>query len=130
MMSFNANPHAAIGAQLTLNPTTAGDAPTLARLAALESMAASEVIGLTVKGVIAGEARGGFLSAGTSYQMDRTAEQLESATLRAGVAAGSELTYTAVPFDSRQRIGVDRDEDGLFDRDELDGGGDPADPNS
>jgi hypothetical protein len=28
------------------------------------------------------------------------------------------------------RVGVDRDEDGFFDRDELDAGSDPADPSS
>jgi hypothetical protein len=27
-------------------------------------------------------------------------------------------------------MGVDRDEDGFFDRDEIDGGSDPADPGS
>jgi hypothetical protein len=35
-----------------------------------------------------------------------------------------------VPSGSEVRIGVDRDEDGIFDRDELDDGTDPADPNS
>jgi hypothetical protein len=33
-----------------------------------------------------------------------------------------------VPKGTEQRIGVDEDEDGFFDRDELDAGSDPADP--
>src|SRR5262249_4570653 len=40
--------------------------------------------------------------------------------------AGQELTYTCVPPGSGIRMGIDRDEDGLFDRDELDAGTDPA----
>jgi len=43
---------------------------------------------------------------------------------------GTPLTFTAVPVGSAVRIGVDRDQDGFFDRDELDAGTDPADPGS
>ena len=42
--------------------------------------------------------------------------------------AGQALTYTAVPPGGSLRAGVDRDEDGYFDRDEIDAGSDPADP--
>jgi hypothetical protein len=41
---------------------------------------------------------------------------------------GQEMTYTCVPPGSGLRIGVDRDEDTYFDRDEIDDGSDPADP--
>src|SRR6185295_18290310 len=41
-------------------------------------------------------------------------------------AAGQERTYTCVPVGSGERIGVDRDMDGCFDRDELDLGTDPT----
>jgi hypothetical protein len=43
---------------------------------------------------------------------------------------GQELTFTCVPPGSGERIGVDRDEDGFYDRDELDAGTDPANPDS
>ena len=43
---------------------------------------------------------------------------------------GTPLTFPAVPPGSAVRIGVDRDEDGFFDRDELDAGTNPADPDS
>ena len=48
----------------------------------------------------------------------------------ASAAPGSELTYTVVPVGTGTRYGVDRDEDGHLDRDELDAGSDPADPDS
>ena len=35
-----------------------------------------------------------------------------------------------VPLGTGRRIGIDRDEDGFFDRDELDACSDPANPNS
>jgi hypothetical protein len=44
--------------------------------------------------------------------------------------AGAEVTITAVLEGCETRLGVDRDEDGYRDRDELDQGSDPADPNS
>jgi hypothetical protein len=40
------------------------------------------------------------------------------------------VTFTCAPLGSGQRIGIDRDGDGAFDRDELDGGSNPADPAS
>jgi hypothetical protein len=40
------------------------------------------------------------------------------------------VTFTVVPAEAAIRIGLDRDEDGYYDRDELDAGSDPADPNS
>jgi len=43
---------------------------------------------------------------------------------------GGELTYTCVPPGSGVRIGLDRDEDGFLDGDELVAGSDPADPAS
>ena len=43
-------------------------------------------------------------------------------------ASGSAITYTIVPFNAEERIGVDRDDDGHYDRDERDACSDPADP--
>src|SRR6185436_3752886 len=41
-----------------------------------------------------------------------------------------ELTYTCVPPGSGVRSGIDRDEDGALDRDEIDAATDPADAGS
>ena len=64
------------------------------------------------------------------WQSDRLAERWSSAQIRASASKGSELTFTVVPFGSQVRIGTDRDSDGTFDRDEMDQGFAPADPNS
>jgi len=83
-----------------------------------------------VKGVLAGIARGWRRTAGGLFQSDRAGDPaISDATLRGqATAAGQERTYLCVPLGSGSRVGVDRDEDGFFDRDELDAGSDPADP--
>jgi hypothetical protein len=64
---------------------------------------------------------------GGSFRSDRSSEPLLApAALLALASSGSELTYTIVPQGSQTRLGVDRDLDGFFDRDELDAGSDPA----
>ena len=91
---------------------------------------------LVVKGSIDGEARGwlGKLQGncdGNStllFQGDRAADPLlTDLQLRALANGGDPLTWTCVPPGSGPRIGLDRDEDGHFDRDELDADSDPAD---
>ena len=42
--------------------------------------------------------------------------------------AGQEITYTCVPPGSGERMGIDRDEDGFYDFDEILQGTDPAAP--
>jgi DNA-binding beta-propeller fold protein YncE len=87
---------------------------------------------LVVKGTLAGQARGWRYRPGMlDFQSDRATDApLSEAQLRALATAGQELTFTCVPPGSGVRVGIDRDEDGFFDRDELDGGSDPADPGS
>jgi len=67
-----------------------------------------------------------------NFQSDRVAEApLLPAQLQSVAAVpGQELTYTCVPPGSGLRLGVDRDEDGFYDRDEIDAGSDPADASS
>jgi hypothetical protein len=64
------------------------------------------------------------------FQSDRVAEStISDATLRGRAAtAGQELTYTCAPPGSGTRMGLDRDEDGFYDTDEVDASTDPADP--
>jgi DNA-binding beta-propeller fold protein YncE len=88
---------------------------------------------LVVKGSHNGEARGwSYQPLTDTFQSDRAAEPpLADAQLRQIAAVpGQQLTYTCVPPGSGLRIGVDCDEDGAFDRDELDAGSDPADATS
>jgi len=118
-----------IGEQTTL--IDAGNAPP-GQVALLDSMTALidsvtfPRMGLVVKGRVAGEQRGYYYLSGGSFQADRAAQTIASATLRGMAAAGSELTYTMVPDGAKERLGVDRDEDGFYDRDEIDACSDPA----
>ncbi len=84
---------------------------------------------MVVKGRISGIARGYRMQTG-NFQSDRAAESISASALLALAATGSELTYTLVPAGSATRIGIDRDLDGFFDRDEIDAGSDPADSQS
>jgi hypothetical protein len=66
----------------------------------------------------------------TRFQPDRRAEAQIDAKALVAVAGvrGQEQLYTCVPLGSGTRMGVDRDEDGVFDGDEIDAGTNPADP--
>jgi len=86
---------------------------------------------LIAKAVVGGLARGYLLNAASGgFQSDRAAEPpLTDAQLRALAAVEAQaVTYTCVPSGEGVRLGLDRDADGFFDRDEIDAGTDPADP--
>src|SRR5262249_38906020 len=118
-----------VGQQITLTGTNAGVAGP--RIDLLIARAAAGECDLVVKGTLSGQQRGAVRLPSGLFQRDRAADALlTDAQVRALASAGQELTYTCVPPGSGTRIGVDRDEDGFFDRDELDAGSDPADPAS
>ncbi|MEY3027284.1 MAG: hypothetical protein RLZZ238_2181 [Planctomycetota bacterium] len=122
-MSFNTGNHAGVGQQATADGTGT-DTARINQLVAIASGAGGPA--LVVKGRVNGEVRGWMLQGG-SFRSDRASEPtLSAAALLALAANGSELTYTLVPQGSQVRLGVDRDLDGFFDRDELDAGSDPA----
>jgi hypothetical protein len=86
-----------------------------------------------VKGRRKGEVRGYLYDgAAGAYRADRAADEpLTRAALLAGTTgAGAELTWLGVPPLTGERMGIDRDEDGFLDQDELDLGSNPADPGS
>lgn len=126
-----------VGQQVTLDSTNAAVAGPRIDLLIQRATApfTSKVLGgsvvecdLIVKGVIAGELRGSVMDASGNFVGDRAGDALSTdADLRALAATpGQELTYTCVPPGSGVRLGIDRDEDGFFDRDELDASSDPA----
>lgn len=81
---------------------------------------------LIVKGIIGGIARGYLMQSNGNYQSDRTTETLTDTALRDLVNTGGQtLTFTCVPPGSGRWIGIDHDEDGAYDRDEIDNGTDP-----
>ncbi|MGI0148723.1 MAG: hypothetical protein ACREDF_04230, partial [Thermoplasmata archaeon] len=132
MMTFDSNMAPIVGQQITLSNT---NAPTVGpRIGLLIARAAANECDLVVKGTLNGLERGWLRTPGGLFESDREGETpLADAALRAQAAdpsGGQERTYTCVPPGSGLRVGIDRDEDGHFDRDELDAGSDPADPSS
>ena len=125
LLSFGTDTHGGVGAQSTAT-NAGGTGDDSARIAQMLTLASSNQVGLIVKGRVSGIARGWTLVNG-SFQSDRIAESISSAALLALAATGSELTYTLVSSGSQIRLGIDRDLDGSFDRDEIDAGTDPAD---
>jgi YVTN family beta-propeller protein len=118
--------HAGVGTQVTLDGPASPSEDTL--LDSLVGLANSGNVGLVAKGKGAGLARGWYYAASDTFQSDRQLETLTRAQLEALAGSGAELTFTVVPKISERRIGVDRDADGWYDRDEMDAGSDPADP--
>jgi hypothetical protein len=126
LMCFATDTHAAVGVQATLPGTGAPGQP--ATVGDLAALAGGGTVGLVVKGRLEGEERGWYLTGPGMFQSDRIDETASLADLQSAAGPGSELTFTAVPAGSQERIGVDRDQDGFYDRDEIDAGSDPADP--
>jgi hypothetical protein len=67
---------------------------------------------------------------GGIMQSDIAGRFIAPAALKDLGAPGSEITFTLVPIGTQLRIGIDRDSDTFFDRDEALAGSDPADPGS
>jgi len=131
MLSFSVETHAGVGAQDTIGDNVA-DASLRDALKGIAESSAE--VGLIAKGVVAGEPRGYYYVGANVFQSDRSAETATLAQLDSGVGPGAEMTYTLVPRGDLDailvRLGVDRDGDSHFDRDEIDACKDPADPAS
>jgi YVTN family beta-propeller protein len=130
MMQFDTDLAPIVGQQVTL---TSGNAaavnPRIDLMILRDNANECEMV---VKGSKSGAQRGWVRIAAGTFRSDRASEPLlTDAQLRTEAAsAGQERTYTCVPPGSGTRIGIDRDSDGCFDRDELDLGSDPADAGS
>jgi hypothetical protein len=86
---------------------------------------------LIAKGIISNVQRGALYLGGNQWQSDRISEpQLSTTVLLGLIQPGQEITFTCVPPGAGLRMAIDRDEDGFLDRDEIDAGSDPADPQS
>jgi YVTN family beta-propeller protein len=112
---------ASVGVQTTVADGATAPPSQTALIASMIGLAEADKVGLVVKGVVNGEQRG-FVYRRTvaNFQSDRAAQVLSPAALLALAHPGAELTYTVVPKNTATRIGIDRDENGVFDRDQLD----------
>lgn len=120
--------HAAVGRQSTLVSLASAPPAQISLLNSMASLADAGKVGVVARGLVNGMDRGYAYLGGGSWQSDRAAETLSTASLRALASPGGEITFNVVPFGSQTRIGIDRDLDGWYDRDELDVCEDPADP--
>ncbi|MEO8606182.1 MAG: hypothetical protein ABI629_26660, partial [bacterium] len=132
VLAFDTGLKPAVGQQVSVSPTTVGDATVISRIDFLIARDDANQCDLVAKGVLAGAARGWVYAGGNNFRSDRNGEALvDKTTLRLQAAVvGQDLTFTCVPVGSGQRIGVDRDEDSYLDATEADLGTDPADPAS
>ena len=118
--------HAAVGRQLTVDAANKGTQDVLDTLTAFRALADVGAVGLVAKGLKTDESRGYVYAGGGSLQSDRDTETVTLDGLRAGLTGDERITFSLVPYGSETRIGIDRDEDGAWDRDELDACSDPA----
>ncbi|MCY1014194.1 YncE family protein [Pyxidicoccus sp. MSG2] len=118
MFAFESNLAPIVGQQVTLtasNPSVAGP-----RIDLLRQRADAGECDLVAKGRVSGHDVGLLYLGGAQFKADRAALPLVSdALLRQGIVqANGVLTYTCTPPGSGQRIGIDRDLDGVLDGDE------------
>ena len=122
---------ASVGKQTTLVSLVGAPPAQTALITSMEQLAINLKVGLIAKSRQLGLARGyRFEPTTNSWQSDRAAQTHTDAAFRALAAAGSEISFTVVQKGTETRLGIDRDLDGTFDRDEIDAGTDPADPMS
>jgi DNA-binding beta-propeller fold protein YncE len=134
--AFPTNLAPIVGQQITLTPTNAAVAGPRIDLFIVRADAGECEL------IVKGQQRHGhgppreigffYYRGGGRFLPDQVAAPLlTDAVLRQHAEAeGGELTYTCVPPGSGQRLGIDRDGDGVQDGDEREAGSDPADPAS
>ena len=127
MMVMDSEMAPIVGQQITLTASNAAMVNARINLLRTQAMVVSPraECDLIVKGVIGGINRGYLMQSDGTYQSDLVSETLTDVALRNLAAGGQTLTFTCVPPGSGNWMGIDHDEDGTYDRDEIDAGTDP-----
>jgi YVTN family beta-propeller protein len=132
LLAFDSDMAPIVGHQVTVMTSNIVAARDVVRLMVARARVVSPVpeCELIVKGVLNGVDRGWLRQSDGLFHSDRVSEPgvTLSALLQQVTIPKQERTFTCVPPGSGVRMGIDRDEDGYADRDELDAGTDPADP--
>ena len=127
MLCFDTGTHPAVGAQVVRG----GASPDpLSRLETLRIVAESGAGDLVAHGTFDGVRRGFLLGENLVVLSDSAGETYDFTDLEMATSTDAPFIYTLVPPGSGVRIALDRDLDGAFDRDEILGCSDPADPGS
>lgn len=131
MLAFDTNMAPAVGQQLTLTATNG--ATVGSRLDLLVARSTAGECDLVAKAATGWSPAVGYYLTGGQFRPDLSFfPSLTDLSLRALVNAGfyQSITYTCAPPGSGARVGIDRDNDGYADGDELWSGTNPANPNS
>ncbi len=108
--------HAAVGQQVTVNGSISNADQNL--LNQFINLANTDAVGLIAKGVFENEFRSFVYLGDNLYQSDAAEQTITQNSLMANVLANGPMTFTVVPFNTRYRMGIDRDSDGIYDWDE------------
>ena len=125
-LAFDSNFAPIVGQQVTL--TAARQGVVSGRIDLLRARADAGECDLVAKGRLGGHEAGFLYLGGGKFASDRRATPpITDSQLRwSVVVTGGALTYTCVPPGNGERIGIDRDLDGILDGDECAAGSDPA----
>lgn len=117
LFAFESNMKPVVGQQITLGRDS--DAAAGERVALLIERAMAGDADLIVNGVIDGMPRGFLLLPDGNFQADRKADApvTVASLLDRSANDGVYLTFTAVPPGSGERLGLDQDEDGIWNGD-------------
>ncbi len=129
LLTFPTGTHGGTGHHFAVDETNRFDSDILDRYTTLEAEADAARLDLIATTRTAEGPRGFYRSTG-SYQSDRIGEEWTFTDLSDLAGTGTTVSFMAVPVGQGIRMAIDRDEDGYYDRTELDFGSDPADPSS
>lgn len=108
-----------VGLRQTFNGASIGSTTALATMKDLADTRSNEY-GMIVKGRYGGEQRGFYYLGGDSYQSDISGQTVtHTQLLTSAQGSGGPLSWTLVVPQTRIRMGVDADADGVFDHDDL-----------
>lgn len=133
LLAYDSNLYPIVGQQVTLNWRTSntgdGEPFEIQRLKLMINRALVGECDLIVKGVWWNRSRGLVMRKGGLFHSDRNGERplTVGALLAISKVPGQALTFTCVPPGSGNRMGIDRDEDGVLDGDEIAAGSSPSD---
>ncbi len=126
LLAFETETPAAVGRMVTFDGSNNTDPTAIALLASLIAQADSGSIAMIARRYEAAGTRGHVYATQSVWLSDRENQPTTADALRTGASASAPVSFIAVPITTQFRVGVDRDADGVFDQDELDGSADPA----